>query len=54
MKKMFGKKAWRGIEDEALVSSEEKMLLNTGLPLEAFEITDVPVNYYGENTIHTI
>ena len=30
------------------------MLAHTGLPLDAFEITDVPITYYGENFIHTI
>ena len=30
------------------------MLSHTGIPLDAFEITDVPINFYGENVIHTI
>ena len=30
------------------------MLSHTCLPLDAFEITDVPINFYGENVIHTI
>ena len=51
---MFRKGAWRGIKDEEFLSAEETMLGFTGLPLDAFEITDVPITFYGENFIHTI
>ena len=52
--KIFRKGAWRGIDDKDFLTSEELMLSHTGLPLDAFEIADVPINFYGENVIHTI
>ena len=30
------------------------MLIHTGVPLDEFEITDVPIKFYGENLVHTI